>query len=250
MDHSDDATPTHRPLPDAEYRWLGFHLGVNFHPQIRLAQKDGHEFAAALTEYFDLDNVKTESDSWLLTSRRHRLVVNVGQSQLELHCEGPEKPQERYDVYFQKLIACFEGRFHPQIILASKAMIHGLLDIDGDARVFLAEHLLRLSSERLDPLKRPVHGVGLRLFFPAYEVKEPEGEGSKENQADWQVDVRIESWMNDPRKLFVEADAAWAEPQPWNERSIEAVGSRLSTVSEYVKTAIHRFVTYQDDSEE
>ncbi len=240
-------TPTNRPREGADYEWLGFHLGVHFHPQIKLTSKDAHEFSAALTDHFEIDHVNIESDGWTLSSSRHGFRVAVTQSQLELHCDTPGERQERYEVYYRRVLGSFEERFHPQIILASKAMIRGLLDIDGDSRIFLAEYVFKISPTRLDPLKRPVHTLGMRLFFPSYRV---ETEAGNEEGSDWDVDVRLESWMSDPRRLFVEADATWDQPQAWNDESLEGVFGRLSTVSDYVKTTIRGFLTYENHENE
>lgn len=246
---SDEREPptTDRPTPDADFEWLGFHLGVHFHPQIKLTARDAHEFSAELTDHCEIDHVNLESDGWTLTSTRHSFRVAITQSQLELHCTSPEERQERYDVYYRRVVGCFENRFHPQIVLASKAMVHGLMDIDGDARTFLARHVFRISPTRLDPLDRPIHALGMRLFFPSFRMEQEDGEQSG---CDWDVDVRLESWMADPRKLFVEADASWDEPKPWNEESLEDVFGRLQTVSEYVKTTIRGFLTFQDHEDE
>jgi len=90
----------------------------------------------------------------------------------------------------------------------------------------------------------------MRLFFPSYKI---EDEGGDEEGSDWDVDVRLESWVGDPGKLFVEADATWDQPQPWNEESLDAVCGRLGAVSRYVTTAIRGFLTYEEhdrDTEE
>jgi len=241
--------PTHRPREDVEYEWLGFSFGLHFHPPIKLTAKDAHEFSAAVTERFEIDYANIESDGWTLSSSRHGFRVTVTQSQLELHCEPPEERQERYEVYYQRIVNCFEERFHPQVVLASKAAIRGLLDMDGDSRLFLTQQVLKMSSERLDLLQRPVHGLGLRLFFPSFRTKD---EVDGERSCDWDLDVRLESWLPDPRKLFVEADATWGQPEPWNEKCLEAVFGRLGTVSEYVKKEIRGFLMYNrnHDTEE
>lgn len=253
MNDDNGASPTHRPPDDAKFEWLGFHLGVHFHPQIKLTAKDAHEFSASLSDYLEIDQVNLESDTWTLRSNRYSCQVVVTQSQLELHCEIPEEQQERYDVYYRRVLGCFEGPFQPQILLASKAMVHGLMDIEGDSRTFLAQHVLRLSPSRLDTIDRPIHALGIRLFFPSYaeEGDTVEGEGNEHNRAcDWDVDVRVESWISDPRKLWVEADATWDKPRQWDEDALEEVYGRLQTVSDFVKTTLRGFLTFVDDDQE
>ena len=41
--------PTHRPLPGTSIQPLGYLIGLQFHPPIKLAQSKGLEFAAKLS---------------------------------------------------------------------------------------------------------------------------------------------------------------------------------------------------------
>ena len=245
MANDGGGAPTDRPTEGAKFEWLGLYLGVHFHPPIKLASRDAHEFAAAINEFYEIDHVNLESDGWSFLSSRHDFRIAVTQSQLELHSDIPGQKQERYEVHYRRVLRCFEERFDPQIILASKAMIRGLLPIDGDARAFLAEHVFKISQARLDPLKRPIHLLGMRIFFPAYQTVE---DGEAHEGSDWDVDVRLESWVNDPRKLFMEADANWKAPTEWNDEFLEHVVGRLSTVSEYVQKTILGFLQYENDN--
>ena len=246
--------PTDRPVKDAGFEWLGFHLGVHFHPQIALPSKDAYELAAAISDYYEIDMVNTESDAWTLLSSRHGFQIAVAHSQVELHGETLGKKQERYEVHYRTVLGCFERQFTPDIVLASKAMVRGLLEIDGDSRTFLAAHVFRMSEDRLDPLKRPLHVLGMRMVFPAYhriavEPEEPNG-GESEEGSDWDVEVKLESWAEDPRKLYVEADASWKQLVPWNDESLEEVFGRLGTVSNYVRTELLEFLQHGNHNTE
>ncbi|MBK8267083.1 MAG: hypothetical protein IPK83_01760 [Planctomycetes bacterium] len=66
-----------------------------------------------------------------------------------------------------------------------------------DARMLLGGKCLKL-DDRLAPLGRPVHGVGLSMFLPPLP-----GEG----QPNWQAAVKIETLIEDVRQLFIEVDA-------------------------------------------
>jgi len=246
MSTEGEHAPSNRLPADAQYAWLGFYFGVHFHQPIKLTSKDGHALAAEFNKHWEIDQVNLKSDTWTFVSSREGFRIVITEGQLELHSDLPGQKQERYDVHFQTVLCCFEQQFHPQIILGSKAMVCGLLDIDGDARTFLAQSVLRVSQTRLDPLTRPIHLLGLRIYFPAYEVA---GGGEGKKGSDWDVDVRLESYMSDPRKLFVRADATWKEPKPWDTKSIEEVVGRLSVVSDYVGLEIRRFLEHENHTQ-
>ena len=245
--------PTDRPVQDADFEWLGFYLGVHFHPQIALTSRDAYEFARAVSDYYEIDNVNIESDAWTLLSSRHDFRIAVTHSQVELHGEALGKKQERYEVYYRTVVGCFEEHFGPEFLLASKAMVRGLLEIDGDSRTFLASHVFRMSPTRLDPLGRPLHLLGMRMFFPAYRIaneSDDQNVEALEEGSDWDVDVRLESWTEDPRKLFVEADASWKQLAKWDDKTLEDVFARLGTVSHYVRTTLLDFLQHENHNNE
>ncbi len=246
MAHEGESDHTHRPCEGAQYEWLGFFLGVLFHPPLKLAPKDAHQFAAALNEFYDIDLVNLESDTWIFTSTRYEFEVKITQAHLELQSSRPTEKLERYEIHYKRVLERFGEHFSPQVILASKATIPGLLDIDGDARTFLAQHVFRLLETRLDPFERPLHLLGMRAFFPAVDVVDDE---ENKTTIDWDVDVRIESAMADPRKLYVRAEATWGEPAPWDDESLQKLFGRLSIVSDYISTTINGFLRYEDTSE-
>ncbi|MGH7354486.1 MAG: hypothetical protein ACRELS_07935 [Candidatus Rokuibacteriota bacterium] len=71
---------------------------------------------------------------------------------------------------------------------------------DADARAFLTQRVCKLDDRQLAPLGRPIHGVGLRLFFPATP------------DAPFEYDIKIESLLRDPKQLFLENTAKFLVP--------------------------------------
>ncbi len=67
---------------------------------------------------------------------------------------------------------------------------------------FLTERLLSGSSEALSAFGRPMHSLGLRLGF----------QPQQNHPANFQV--RIESWPQDPRSLWLEVTSSFAAPLP------------------------------------
>jgi hypothetical protein len=65
---------------------------------------------------------------------------------------------------------------------------------------------------------------------------------------DWQVNVRAESLLDDPSKLFLEADADWQTPRPWNEGEEKKEIERLELVSQYLEKNVLAFLEHEGGS--
>jgi len=111
-------------------------------------------------------------------------------------------------------------------------MIHGTIPINGDARTFLAQHVMSIDPDRVDRFGRPIHLVGLRFFFPPFRHK---GKKGKAAVANWQVNVKAESLLEDPSKLYLEADADWSEPEDWSDEATANLVKQLGIVSSYLE---------------
>ena len=99
----------------------------------------------------------------------------------------------------------------------------GLLDLfpdDSYVRVFLGGNVMLMDPKRFSPLGRShLEILGLRLFFPETENE------------DWSVNVRIESFGPDPKKVFLQAEAAWHEGETWGTEFADKAVSGVSTDS-------------------
>lgn len=105
--------------------------------------------------------------------------------------------------------AVFEVWPGPKQVVARDATIRQLYDAGGiPAFTYLWEHRLGQQGGQLAFLSRPVSGGGIRLFLP------PEPTASDPIQGE----VKIESFLRDPRKLFVEVTLAWPKPEPPTDR--------------------------------
>lgn len=71
-----------------------------------------------------------------------------------------------------------------------------------DGREFLAQRLLQ-RGDALSGFGRPLHGLGLRLQFPPTENDRALHH------------VRVESWPQDPRSLWLEVTSTWPVPIPF-----------------------------------
>ena len=90
-------------------------------------------------------------------------------------------------------------------VVSRDATIRQLYDAGGiPAFSYLWERRLGQQKEQLAFLQRPVSGGGLRLMMPP-EPADPDPV---------QGEVKIESFLRDPRKLFVEVSFLWPKPEP------------------------------------
>jgi hypothetical protein len=251
MNDESDYKPTHRPRAGAKLETLGYHLRVVFHPEIRLEQKRGWDFGRTLTEFIQPNKSELQAEAWTFSqpqggSPNCFLSVNVRPSDIQLNVSQPVNNKEWYETRYGLLLRRFAEFFTPELILESSAMIHGLLPIDGDARTFLAQHVMNMNPSRTDQFGRPIHLVGLRFFFPPFRKK---GKKGKEAVTDWQVNVKAESWLEDPGKLYLEADADWPSPEKWTETAVNRALERLNTVGEYLEKNVVAFLQHRPDEQ-
>lgn len=234
---------TNLPAEGAKIEPRGYHLGLAFHPPIKLDRKKGIEYAATLSDYIDPSSISLENHGWTITqpvggTPRSQLRVAITSSQVQVEAVFPTYAKEWFEQRQLAVLENFGVHFEPDLILHSAAMIRGVLPIDGDARSFLAHHVMNIGPERIRPLARPIHVIGLRFVFPPFQKK---GEKGPE-VTDWLVDVKAESLGEDPSKLFLEADARWPRSMKWNKENLLATVARLGTVSEYLEKNVADFL--------
>lgn len=94
----------------------------------------------------------------------------------------------------------------------------------------LWEMRLHQSAESLSVLGRPVLGGGLRFVMPPRpEETEP-----------LQIEVKIESFLKDTRKMYVETQFTWPAPRPPGV-ALDPT-NRLKQVDEYVEDEVTSFI--------
>ncbi|MFQ5654659.1 MAG: hypothetical protein ACE5GW_08005 [Planctomycetota bacterium] len=94
---------------------------------------------------------------------------------------------------------------------------------------FLAENLFQLTPDHLGPLGRPAHLLGVRLHCPPPDIKE----GSHQ--------IRIESYLRDPRALFVEDVASFK--MPVQSRDHARIATELREVEKFLNEQVHAFLS-------
>ena len=241
--------PTHLPVEPAEIELRGYHLALAFHPPIRLERKKGLELALALSDYIDPSNVQLEGHQWRLSqpisgTPKSSLNIVIEQKRIQVEAVFPGHAKEWLEERFSAVLQEFRKTSKPELVLASGAMIRAVLQIDGDAREFLARHVMSLDPSRTDSFGRPIHLVGLRFFFPPFALQKGKDERAI---TDWQVDVKAESLIEDPSKLFLEADGRWQDTMPWNGENERKVIDRIKVVSDYLQENVVAFLRAQEN---
>jgi hypothetical protein len=228
-------TLSHMPK-GSDIRPTGYFVKISFAPLITLSKKAGLAFSQTVSDYLDVEEFKLENNTWVFTQKTpgasSRVQLVIGKSDIQFLAYHPANSKEWLENRYRPILARFGQVFKPRVVVSSSAMIHGVVDVDGDARTYLANHLMRISSA--DVFERPIHGLGVRLFFPPYIEKI----GRKKTTVDWQVNLKVESLLEDPGKLFVEADADWPEPAEWSDKTIGQAISHIQIVTDFLKNTV------------
>ena len=257
MNEEEKSREPSRLKEGAEIETFGYSMRVTFHPEIRLDPKRGHDFSKTLSEIFVPTNTAFGSDLWEFvlpqgSTPQCFLAVSVSPSNFQLQVSHPEFKREWYETKFAMLLRRFHEFFKPMMVLQSSIMMQGLLAIDGDARDYLALQVGNMDPARIRPFGRPIQLLGLRFFFPPFKViAKGKGKGkakkTTENVTDWQINLRIESQLEDPKKLYIQADADWVKPSKWDEDAEKSILENLETVSDYMSKNVIGFLRHKPE---
>ncbi|MCK6483182.1 MAG: hypothetical protein HUU22_07010 [Phycisphaerae bacterium] len=220
----------------------GLHVGVRFAPPAGLDKTRRQQFQNKASIGFDWMRHEYTDKVWLLTSPqtegdpRSQLKLTLQPEQVNFEDFFPVAP---FDVFLDNVRLAMEtvaDVFTPKIMLGSGAMIRMTAEVhEQDARVFLGNRCLGL-DERLTPIGRPVHAVGLRLLLPPIPLAN--------NEPPWQAEIKIESLVEDVRQLFIEVDAKWAGPSPWN---LDELVRRIRIANDFARNQVLAFLTQYEE---
>lgn len=250
LDHAADQ-PTDLPAEGATLQARSWGLAVVFAPEIRLRRSSGLDFARRLTENIEPTDVNLGEQAWVFTkptgeNPNSKQTVTVTPNIVRIEAAYPVEAQELFETRSSSVLQQFSEQFSPTAIIQAAAMIRGQLQIDGDARKFLAHHVAHLEPEQVGPLQRPIHGIGLSLFLPPFSI---ERKGQKKETTDWQLQLKIESLLQDPSQLYLEADAHWPQPTQWSKEAIRLIPDRLRILNDYLRSEVISFLGQKDQEE-
>jgi hypothetical protein len=256
--------PTNLPVPNAPLEPVGYVLGVQFHEPLKLIRQRGMEFGAKLATYFDARGVDLQDRSWTFSqplgdSAAGLFRVVIHEQAVSLEARAPTNTLEWFEHRYEFILNEFQEAFKPALLISSNAKVLATIQIDGDARNFLLEHVAHMPIEKLNSLRRPIHIIGLRLAMPAFEVQEepaPKPKAGKRKgkpkkakiieSVEWAADVKAESLAVDTGKLYLEATGIWPPgPRIWDNEATKEAVTRLATVKAYLAD---RFVPFLNDS--
>jgi hypothetical protein len=252
MANGESQTPrTNRPLDGEKPSPMGYTLNVGFHPDMRLDKRDaGFEFARQLASLIDPQSAQIDANMWtfsqpLGSASGAGLFVRVAANSIQFDLVQPTESREWIERRAELILSELGKQFKPKLILGTSATIRATLQIDGDARRFIGQHVMKIDEAHCRLLKRPIHLFGLRLFLPAFSVQAIPQKGRrkpKEQVTNWQVNLRAESLLDDPTKVFLEAEASWPEPKQWDTDSTTEAVRRLETISAYLENDVLEFL--------
>jgi hypothetical protein len=160
-----------------------------------------------------------------------RLNPPVGQ--LLVIASFPEGTVAEFGAEVESIVRAFEELAPSPYrqLVAKDATIRDLYDTAGaHAFQLLWEELMGQQRERLERLNHVVLGGGLRLVMPPME-----------NESDpVSIELKIESYLNDASKMFIECQASWPKPAQAGE-VIDPVEA-LMTVENYIKETAIDFI--------
>jgi len=122
-------------------------------------------------------------------------------------------------------------------LIRSVAKIQHLYSSQDHSFKYLWEQRLGQSPKDFESFgKRPVAGGGIRLILPPYadEGKEPNS-----------IEIRIESFMQEPRKILVETASVWPKPVVIKSGDNFNCAGILRAVQEYATDQVWTFLTQE-----
>jgi hypothetical protein len=253
-----EQNPKTNLIPDPpDVKPHSYAMGIAFHPELRLDKKEsGFEFGTKLASLIDPSGVQIQPNQWVFSqplgaSPDASLQLSIRPGQIQFEIMHPTEVLEWIENRVGLILKEFHKQFQPKIVLGCQTQVRKTIGIDGDARAFLAHHVMRIKDQTVHTLKRPVYLLGLRLFMPAFaqppnsitgKKKKLKGRAAELSSADWQLSLRAESLMENPSILFVEADGQWPEPKEWNERNLEEIVKKFGILSDYIENEAMGFL--------
>ncbi|EJO69685.1 MULTISPECIES: hypothetical protein [Leptospira] len=185
------------------------------------------------TNYASNQNVLTRQLSQSVLTIQ---ILNAGPNitQLLVVSENPEVSLESIEEDFERVLEAFDKVWSIQgkNVVKSDLTVRLLTDSSTEhAFGEIWEKRLRQSRDGLQQLGRPILGGGLRFVLPPLNNQDPEDHG---------IEIKIESFFPDPRKVFMETIFLWSAPRIVPERW--SVSDRIQKVIQYMEQHLIPFL--------
>ncbi|MDI9548256.1 MAG: hypothetical protein QM346_11730 [Chloroflexota bacterium] len=223
------------------YKGINFQLapfsGVDTRARLRFQ-------AALLDRGIELEQAVTQEDE------HHFLIIREKPFRIEITLAWPNAPLahlailgphgahdgEGFEREAEAIIQAFNDVWHDprRQIVSCDATVRDLFESSCEhAFQELWERRLKQPPQSLDVFGRPVLGGGLRFVMPSLQ----------DGTESCQIEVKIESFLRDTKKIFVETQFVWLQAHvgPMNP------SERLKAVDDYVEQRVIPFILGEDN---
>ena len=212
-----------------------YHLGIVF-PDRRFSVKDlkkltprmdqaGLDYSKSTFAANDaiFENVRPDSPERTLYRVTHKFLAISHQFVSDVQFETFCKMAETY-------ISTVTETLQVAAWVSRECIVQKLAPCPGgeDSRAYLSQAVLRLDSVNLGAFEKQPVGVGIRLVFPA------------EKETPVEYEVKVESFIRDPSRLFLQTHARFLRPLPTNDAK-PAVGC-LRQTKEFLEDRVFPFL--------
>lgn len=218
------------------------HLGINFviYPCPTISPQTALAFQGSiLSQGLEFTNVSVPENKIIIfresptTLEISVIAIGPQVGQLVIVAPNPKRSLELFIQEAEAVIEAFTGTW-PALnrqVIKSDATIRALYETTSEhAFKELWENILKQPSQALQVFEHPVRGGGLRFVLePTPGDPDPA-----------MIELKIESFLNDTSKLFVETQFTWPNPSlpgtPFN------VSDRLFGMNQFIEKQVHAFI--------
>jgi hypothetical protein len=216
---------------------IHFGVGCVFTPQPVLDAAHALQFQQALAkEGLTFNSANAVPNAIILGRAAPPLEVRVQQpgppvGQLAVVSAHPQGTLDEFVDEAKMVLAAFGATWPGQLqVIGRDVTLRSLYDVAGEhAFKYLWEERLKRREEELSAFGRSVLGGGLRLVIPPSDIRSGEPN----------IEVKIESFLANPKKLFVELQMQWPRPESMADFD---PGALLQEADRFVTTEVVRFI--------
>lgn len=172
----------------------------------QLDEKKCREIFGRISESHSIATYQSLSDGSVLMSSKDEKTnlarYRISRDRLGISYEFCAQSLNYYQAMADDFLKVFISVTGNALFLMHSVIIRKLVNIKGveDGRAFLIGKVASMKDENFRPFGRPLHAFGTRLFFPPLQ-EDPAA-----------FEVKIESWMEDYRTLFLECAGVYSVP--------------------------------------
>jgi hypothetical protein len=157
----------------------------------------------------------------------------TGIAQLAIISSPPQVSADEFSDSAEDVLSAYQEVWaSPAQLIMRDCVVRYLYEMpSGHAFQYLWEERLHQSADTLAAFERPILGGGLRFVMPPRDLQEEPA-----------LDVKIESYFQNPKQLFVEVSARWG---PGQGAGLDPTGM-LSATNDFVNGPVMNFLQSED----